>query len=69
LIEYLRTGEIDYAAEAQNAMSGTPSNIAQAAGYISLLLMSADIHILPVERQPPEGVQVTLAKQAANAQE
>src|SRR3546814_3994284 len=32
LIEHLRTGEVDFAAEAQAAIGGTSSNIAEAAG-------------------------------------
>lgn len=69
LIEHLRTGDVDFAAEAQAAISGTSSNIAEAAGYVSLLLMSADIDSIPVEGQPSERVQATSPEQAGNGQE
>lgn len=69
LIEHLRTGDVDFATEAQAAIGGTPSNIAEAAGYVSLLLMSADIDSLPVEGQPSERVQANLPEQAGNGQE
>src|SRR3546814_6403174 len=51
LIEHLRTGEVDFAAEAQAAIGGTSSNIAEAAGYVSLLLMSAEIGEMPIDGQ------------------
>ncbi len=56
-IEHLRTGDADFAAEAQAAIGGTSSDIAEAAGYMSLLLMSADIDSIPVEGQLSERVQ------------
>ncbi len=49
LIEHLRTGVVDFAAEAQAAIGGTSSNIVEAAGYVSLLLISADIDSIPVD--------------------
>ncbi|MGQ2952289.1 MAG: hypothetical protein ACT6RN_24405 [Agrobacterium sp.] len=58
-IEHLRTGDVDFAAEAQAAIGGTSSNIAEAAGYVSLLLMSADIDSIPVEGQLSERIQAT----------
>jgi hypothetical protein len=59
LIEHLRTGDVDFAAEAKAAIGGTSSNIAAAAGYMSLLLMSADVDSIPVEGQPSGRVQAT----------
>jgi hypothetical protein len=69
LIEHLRTGDVDFAAEAQAVIGGASSNIAEAAGYVSLLLMSADIDSIPVEGQPSERVQASSPKQAGNGQE
>ncbi|MEX1200969.1 MAG: hypothetical protein WEB02_09300 [Methylophaga sp.] len=69
LIEYLRTGDVDFAAEAQAVIGGASSNIAEAAGYVSLLLMSADIDSIPVEGQPSERVQASPPEQAGNGQE
>lgn len=69
LIEHLRTGGVDFAAEAQAAIGGTSSNIAEAAGYVFLLLMSADIDSIPVEEQPSERAQATSPEQAGNGQE
>lgn len=68
-IEHLRTGEVDFAAKAQAAIGGTSSNIAEAAGYMSLLLMSADIGSIPAEEQPSERVQAPSPEQASNGQE
>lgn len=58
-IKHLRTGDVDFAAEARAAIGGTSSNIAEAAGYVSLLLMSADIDSIPVEGQLSERIQAT----------
>ncbi len=69
LIEHLRTGDVDFAAEAQAAIGGTSSNIAEAAGYVSLLLLSAEIDSIPAEGQPSERVQTTSPEQAGNGQE
>lgn len=49
LIEHLRTGDVDFAAEAQAAIFGTSSEIVEAAGYVSLLLISAEIDSTPVD--------------------
>lgn len=68
LIESLRTGDVDLAAEAQAAIGGASSNIAEAAGYLSLLLMSAEIKITPVDGQPSERVQAIPHEQKINAQ-
>lgn len=69
LIEHLRTGDVDFAAVAQAAISGTSSNIAEAAGYVSLLLMSADIDSIPAEGQLSEHAQATAPEKAGNGQE
>ena len=69
LIEHLRTGDVDLAAEAQAAIGGTASNIAEAAGYVSLLLMSAEIDSILVEGQASERVQTTSPELAGNGQE
>lgn len=69
LIEHLRTGDVDFAAEAQAAIGGTSSNIAEAAGYVSLLLLSADIDTIPAEGQPSERAQATSPEQADNGEE
>lgn len=69
LIEHLRTGDVDFAAEAQAAVGGTSSSIAEAAGYVSLLLMAAEIDGVPVEGQPSERVRATSPEQAGNGQE
>src|SRR3546814_2444255 len=59
LIEHLRTGEVDFAAEAQDAIGGTSSNIAEAAGYVSLLLMSAEIGEMPIDGQTIKRLHMT----------
>ncbi|MBW8320976.1 MAG: hypothetical protein K0M49_05310 [Arenimonas sp.] len=63
LIEHLRTGEVDFAAEAQAAIGGTSSNIAEAAGYVSLLLMSAEIGEMPIDGQTIKRVHTTESEQ------
>lgn len=68
LIENLRTGDVDFAAEAQAAIGGASSDIAEAAGYLSLLLMSAEIEIIPVDGQPSERLQAASHEQTINAQ-
>ncbi len=42
LIEHLRTGDIDFAAEAQAAIGGTSSEIVGAADYLTLLLIEQE---------------------------
>jgi len=69
LIEHLRTGGVDFAAEALAAIGGTPSNIAEATGYLSLLLTSAEIESIPIDGQPSECVQANSYEQTNNAQE
>lgn len=69
LIEYLRIGDVDFAAQAQAAVGGTLSNIVEAVGYVSLLLMSADIGGILVKEQPSERVQATPPEQVGNGQE
>ena len=69
LIEHLRTGDVDFAAEAQAAIGGTSSKIAEAAGYVSLLLLSAEIDSIPAEGQPSEQLQTTSPEQADDGQE
>jgi hypothetical protein len=44
LIRYLRTGEIDFAGEAQAAIDGAPSDIVETAGFLSLLLIESEFH-------------------------
>ncbi|MCL8382942.1 hypothetical protein [Xanthobacter aminoxidans] len=59
LIEYMRTGDSDFAAKAQAAIGGTSSDIVEVMGYLSLLLISADIGKISVEGQLSERVQAT----------
>lgn len=59
LIEYLRTGDDDFAAQAQAAIDGTPSDIMEAVGRLSFLLMSTDICSTSAEGSPSQRVQVT----------
>ncbi|MER8683417.1 hypothetical protein [Mesorhizobium sp. M1405] len=59
LIEHLRTGDVDFAAKAQAAIGGTSSDIVEVMGYLSLLLMSANIGSISVEGQISECVQAT----------
>ncbi|WP_306120703.1 MULTISPECIES: hypothetical protein [unclassified Roseitalea] len=68
LIEYLRTGDVDFAAEAQAAIGGTSSTTAEAAGYVSLLLMSAEVENGPAEGRPPERDQAYSLERADNGQ-
>lgn len=69
LIAHLRTGDVDFAAEAQAAIGGTSSNIAEAAGYVSLLLMSAEIGEMPIEWQTIKSVHTTESEQTVDDQE
>ncbi|MBB4010682.1 hypothetical protein [Allorhizobium taibaishanense] len=69
LIEHLRIGDVDFAAEAQAAIGGTSSNIAEAAGYVSLLLMSAEIGEMPIDGQTIKSVHTTESEQAVDGQE
>lgn len=69
LIEHLRTGDIDFAAEAQAAIGGASSNIAEAAGYVSLLLMSAEIGEMSIDGQTIKRVHTTEPEQIVNDQE
>jgi len=66
LIDHLRTGDIDFAAEAQAAIGGASSNCAEAAGYLSLLLMSAEIDSISVEGQSSGHAQATSSEQAGD---
>lgn len=68
LIDHLRTGDVDFAAEAQAAIGGNSSKIAEAAGYLSLLLLSAEIDRIPAEGQPSEQLQTTSPEQADDGQ-
>ena len=63
LIEHLRTGDIDFAAEAQAAIGGASSNIAEAAGYVSLLLMSAENDELSIDGQTIKSGHTTESEQ------
>lgn len=69
LIEHLRTGDVDFAAEAQAAIGGTSSNIAEAAGNVSLLLMSAEIGEMPIDGQTIKSVHTTESEQTVDDQE
>jgi len=42
LLEYLRTGDIDFAAEAQEAIDGISTEIVETTGYLILLLIEAE---------------------------
>jgi hypothetical protein len=68
LIEHLRTGDVDFAAEVQAAIGGTSSNIAEAAGYVSLLLMSAEIGEMPIDAQFIKSVHTTESEQTVDDQ-
>lgn len=69
LIEHLRTGDIDFAAEAQAAIGGASSNIAEAAGYVSLLLMSAEIVEMSIDGKTIKRVHATESEQIVDDQE
>ncbi|HEL5054261.1 TPA: hypothetical protein UL921_001675 [Stenotrophomonas maltophilia] len=69
LIEQLRTGDVDFAAEARAAIDGTPSSIAEAAGYVSLLLMSAQIGEMSIDAQTIKRVHTTKSEQIVDDQE
>jgi hypothetical protein len=69
LIEHLRTGDIDFAAEAQAAVGGASSNIAEAAGYVSLLLMSAEIGDMSIDGKTIKRVYTTESEQIVDDQE
>ena len=69
LIKHLRTGDVDFAAEAQAAIGGTSSNIAEAAGYVSLLLMSAEIGDMSIDGRAIKLVHTTNSEQAVDDQE
>lgn len=69
LIEHLRTGEIDFAADAQAAIGGSSSNFAEAAGYLSLLLISAETGNMSTGGQNIEHVHATKFEQTADDQE
>ncbi|MDX0312556.1 hypothetical protein GOC54_15935 [Sinorhizobium meliloti] len=69
LIEHLRTGDVDFAAEAQAAIGGASSNIAEAAGYVSLLLMSAEIGEMSIDGQTIKRVHTTESEQIVDDQE
>lgn len=69
LIEHLRTGDVDFAAEAQAAIGGTSSNIAEAAGYVSLILMSAEIGEMPSDGQTIKSVHTTESERTVDDQE
>ena len=43
LVEHLRTGHIDFAAEAQAAMGGTSSEVAETTDYLTLLLIQTEL--------------------------
>ena len=69
LIEHLRTGDVDFAAEAQAAIGETSSNIAEAAGYVSLLLMSTEIGDISINGQVAKTFATTNFEQAVDGQE
>ncbi|WP_186415541.1 MULTISPECIES: hypothetical protein [unclassified Pannonibacter] len=69
LTEHLRTGDVDFAAEAQAAIGGASSNIAEAAGYVSLLLMSAEIGEMSIDGQTIKRVHTTESEQIVDDQE
>lgn len=43
LIDYLRTGDIDFAAQAQAAIGGTPNEIAEIVGHLFLLMLNHEL--------------------------
>lgn len=43
LIEHMRTGDIDFAAEAQAALNGEPTKFAETAGYLTLELIEYEL--------------------------
>lgn len=68
-IEHVRTANVDFAAEAQAAIGGNPSDLVEAAGYLSLLLMSTEVSSLSVEAQLPAHIQSTQSEQAIDGQD
>ena len=69
LIEHLRTGDVDFAAEAQAAIGGASSNVVEAAGYVSLLLTSAEIGEVCIDGQTIKRVHTTESEQIVDDQE
>ena len=66
LIDHLRTGGVDFSAEMQAAIGGVSNENAEAVGYVSLLLMSAEIDGTSVEGQSFERAQATSSEQAGD---
>ena len=54
---------------AQAAIGGTSSHIAEAAGYVSLLLMSAEIGGMPIDGQTTKRIHTTESEQIVDDQE
>lgn len=69
LIEQLRTGEVDFAAEAQAAISGNSSKIAEAAGCASLFLMLAEIDGMRTNVQTSMRVHTIESEEIVDEQE
>lgn len=69
LIEYLRSGEVDFAAEMQAAIDGSPSSMAEEAGYLSLLLISPEIGNKSTGGQNIERGHKTKSEQTDDGQE
>ena len=69
LIEHLRSEEVDFAAEAQAAIGGSPSSIAEAAESLSLLLISSENGNKSTSGQNIERRQTTKSEQTADGQE
>lgn len=51
LVDYLRTGEIDFAAEAQAAIGGTSTEIMEMIGSLTLLLIECEWQVEKSKRE------------------
>ncbi|KQM32220.1 hypothetical protein ASF03_12030 [Rhizobium sp. Leaf68] len=69
LIEHMRTGDVDFAAEAQAAIGGTSSDIVETMGYLTMFLMSADIGEVSIDGQTIKRVHTTKSEQIVDDQE
>ncbi|WP_244491112.1 hypothetical protein [Paramesorhizobium deserti] len=59
LIEHLRTGDVDFAAESVAAIDGSAGDLVEVIGYVSLLLMAAEIGDLSLKGQLAKTIQDT----------
>lgn len=59
LIEHLRTGDVDFAAESVAAIDGSAGDLVEVMGYVSLLLMAAEIGDMSLKGQLAKSIQDT----------